>query len=115
MGIDLYIEDEQIRLTNSYWYNEFLNWVAQMIEGDVDFPNILEHSPNHGQYLLDKEEPPTMYSGSVQNLKKELQLLLTYKPPEYAKDIIDELLRACGMSIKEKEKITMDGGAFFGD
>lgn len=111
MGIDLYIGEDQVRLTNSYWYNEFLNWVAQMGE----FPQILDHSPVHGSYLLESKEPASLYKGSVQRLKKELQDLQDMSPPEYAEDIIEYMLEGCELAIMKRLKITMDDGAWEGD
>lgn len=112
MGIDMYIgEEEQVRMSNAYFYNEFANWVAEM----GDFPQILDHTPNHGQYLHDPNEPASLYSGSIPRLKKELEDLQAMNPPEYAADIIESMLEAVAISERDNLKITMDDGAFFGD
>lgn len=31
MGIDFHIDDEQVRITNTHWYNELLNWECRRI------------------------------------------------------------------------------------
>ncbi len=110
MGTDFYIEDEQIRLTNSYWHNEFLNWTAEQGE----YPQILNHSPIHGSYLLDEDEPPDLYSGSVQKLQTEIDRLLERDPPDFAKHILKQMLRGCKLALKRNQKITMDDGAWKG-
>ena len=108
MGIDLYIGQEQIRITNAYWYNKFLNWVAEI----GDFPYILDHSPIHGSYSLNKDEPASEYSGSVQGLKKELEELAEANPPERVEDIVSYMLEGCRIALETRTKITMDNGAW---
>lgn len=108
MGIDFYVDDEQIRLTNAYHYNSFLNWVAEQGE----YPQILDHSPVHGSYLLDEDEASGLYTGSVQRLKEELKELQQRKPPEYANYIIEQMLQGCKIALKKELKITMDDGAW---
>ena len=111
MGIDMYIgEEEQVRMSNAYFYNEFVNWVAEM----GDFPQILDHSPVHGEYVLDPDEPASLYKGSIPKLKKELEELQTMSPPEYAHDIIESMLEGIAIAERDNLKITMDDGAYFG-
>lgn len=110
MGIDLYIGDNQVPLTNSFWYNEFLNWVAEMGE----FPQILDRSPIHGSYELDPDQPASLYTGSVQKLKEELEKLKEMSPPEYASDIINSMLEGVNLSLLNDKEITMDDGAWEG-
>ncbi len=112
MGIDFYIGEEgQVRLTNAYWYNQFVNWVAEM----GDFPQILDHSPIHGEYLLDDNQPATLYIGSIPKLKKELEDLQAMNPPEYAADIIESMLEGIAIAERDNLKISMDDGAYFGE
>lgn len=108
MGVDFYIDDDQIRLTNAYFYNEFLNWVAEQGE----YPQILDHSPVHGSYLPDEDVPPDLYGGSVQRLQMELAKLLKRNPPPYAGHVIAQMLKGCRLALKQNRKITMDDGAW---
>ena len=110
MGIDLYIGDEQIRLTNSYHHNLFLDWVAEQGE----YPQILDHSPVHGSYLIDEAEPPGMHSGSVQRLQGEVERLLKRDPPDYAEHVLRQMSRGCGYALRKGLRITMDDGAWEG-
>lgn len=111
MGIDLYVGENQIRLTNAFHYNSFLNWAAD--EGD--FPQILNHSPIHSSYLLDPDKPPTLYSGSVFALKREVEDLLNQNPPGYAEYILNRMLEGCKLAIETQQKMTMDDGAWEGE
>ena len=111
MGIDVYIGEEQVRLTNAFYYNAFLNWVAEQ----GDFPHILNHSPIHGSYTLDPDRPPTMYDGSVFALKKEAKTLLDHAPPDYAEHVLRQILKGCELAVDMQQKITMDDGAWEGE
>ncbi len=108
MGIDFYIEDEQIRLTSAYFFNEFLNWTAEQGE----YPQILDHSPIHGSYSPSVVVSPGLYSGSIQALQRELRNLLLKNPPDYARYVIEQMLLGCNLALKKKVKITMDDGAW---
>ena len=108
MAIDFYIEDEQIRLTSAYYYNSFLDWVAEQGE----YPQILDHSPIHGSYSPDRTVSPSLYSGSIFALQIELKELLTKNPPDYARHVIEAMLSGCKLALKKMVKITMDDGAW---
>jgi len=107
MGIDYYIGEDQVRLTSAFWYNEFLNWVASM----GDYPQILDHSPIHGNYELTNEKA-SMYSGSISKLLAEVNTLLAGNCPEFARDILTEMKRGCELALANKKRITMDDGAW---
>ena len=111
MGISFYIGDEQVDLTNAYFFNSFLNWVAEQGE----YPQILDHSPVQGSYLPDDGAPPGMYSGSVQRLQGEVERLLKRNPPDYAEYVLKQMLKGTRLALKEGRKITMDDGAWDGD
>ena len=111
MGIDYYIGEEQVRLTSAYHFNQFLNLVAEM----GDFPQILDHSPIHGNYSLDESQGAELYKGSVFKLKAELEKLREMKLPEYAADIIEAMLEGVEISVREGKKITMDDGIWEGE
>ena len=110
MGIDFYIADDQVRITNANWFNKFLNWVADK----GNYPHILNHSPVHGRYRLRAKVPPTLYDGSVVELRRELQELEKKRPPKWAAYIIEQMLLGCEMSLDSGEEITMDDGAWYG-
>ncbi len=110
MGIDFYIDDEQVRLTSARHYNFFRNWVAEQGE----YPQILDHSPVNGSYLLDEDVPPDLYSGSVQRLQKEIDCLLKRDPPDFAGHVLKQMLRGCRLALKLNNRITMDDGAWEG-
>jgi len=110
MAIDLYIGDEQIKLTNAYHFNDFLNWVAEQGE----YPQILDHSPVHGSYTLNEDEQASMYKGSVQRLMNEVERLLKRNPPEDAEYVLAQMLKGCRMALRQKKRITMDDGAWDG-
>ncbi len=111
MAIDLYIGDEQIKLTNAYYYNEFLNWTAEQGE----YPQILDHSPVHGSYTLNENEPASLYSGSVQRLMGEVEKLQKKDPPDYAEYVLAQILVACRMALRQRRRMTMDDGAWDGE
>jgi hypothetical protein len=110
MAIDFYIGDEQIRLTTAYFYNDFLNWTAEQGE----YPQILDHSPVHGSYVPDENVKASLYRGSVQRLMGEVERLLKRDPPDYAEDVLKEMLKGCRMALRQKRRITMDDGAWDG-
>lgn len=110
MGIDYYIEDDQIRLTSAYHFNSFLDWVAEQGE----YPQILDHSPVNGSYLPDEDEPPDLYSGSIQRLQGEVERLLKRDPPDYAEHVLKQMLKGCKLALKRNQRITMDDGAWEG-
>ena len=112
MGIDFYIGTSQIKLTNAYWYNEFLNWVS--VEGE--YPHILNHSPIHGSYTLDEGETAAdLYAGSVIRLKQEVEDLLSHTPPDFCKYVLTQMLKGCNIATNKRVKITMDNGHWEGD
>ena len=113
MGIDMIIGEDQIRLTSATWYNEFVNWVARNA-GVKKFPNVLLHSPVYGEYLLEEGIEPDLYTGSVPDLRKEAEELLTMNPPDYARWVIHRILEACEIAMNNEQKITMDDGAWLG-
>lgn len=110
MAIDFYMGDEQLKLTNAYFFSMFLDWVAEQGE----YPQILDHSPVHGSYLPDEGEPPSMYSGSVQRLQGEVERLLKKDPPDYAEHVLKQMLKGCRYALKKGLRITMDDGAWRG-
>lgn len=110
MAIDFYIGDEQLRLTTAYFYNGFLNWVAEQGE----YPQILDHSPVHGSYAPDENAKASLYGGSVQRLMNEVERLQKRNPPEYAEHVLKEMLRGCRMALRQRKRITMDDGAWDG-
>ena len=110
MGIDFYIAEEQIRITNAKWYNKFLNWVADQ----GDYPQILNHSPINGRYRLKATVPPTLYDGSIPQLKKELMALTEKKPPVWAQHILSQMLEGIELALDIGVEITMDDGAWYG-
>lgn len=109
MGMDFYIGDEQIRIANYFHYNEFLNIVSQLGE----FPQLLDHSPVHGEYLLENTEL-SMYKGGVKELKKELEKLQAMKLPDFVADIVTIMVEACELALKSNTKITLDAGSYLG-
>ncbi len=111
MAIDLYIGDEQIKLTSAYFYNSFLNWVAEQGE----YPQILDHSPVHGSYMLNENEPAGLYRGSVQRLMNEVESLQKRDPPDYAEYVLAQMLEACRMALRQRKSMTMDDGAWDGE
>ncbi len=111
MAISLYIDDEQVDLTNAYHYNSFLNWVAEQGE----YPQILDHSPVHGSYTLNENEPASLYSGSVQRLMNEVEKLQKKNPPDYAEYVLGQMLAACRMALRQRRRMTMDDGAWDGE
>ncbi len=111
MAIDLYIGDEQIKLTSAYFYNSFLNWVAEQGE----YPQILDHSPVHGSYTLNENESASLYRGSVQRLMGEVEKLQKKDPPDYAEYVLAQMLVACKMALRQRKKMTMDDGAWDGE
>jgi hypothetical protein len=110
MGVDYYIGEEQVRITNYTWYNKFLNWVADR----GDYPTILNHSPIHGRYRVEQKVPPTMYDGSVVRLLRELEELKRKNPPEWAEDIIDNMRSGARLALDTSTEITLDDGAWYG-
>jgi hypothetical protein len=110
MGIDFYIGDDQVRITNAFWYNRFLNWAAKM----GNYPQILDHSPIHGEYVLENIFASN-FKGSVFLLEKELEELKTLNPPTFIADIIEYMLDGIESALDKQKKITMDDGAWFGD
>ncbi len=111
MAIELYIGDEQIKLTSAYFYNSFLNWVAEQGE----YPQILDHSPVHGSYTLNEDELAGLYSGSVQRLMGEVERLQKRDPPDYAEYVLAQILVACRMALRQRRRMTMDDGAWDGE
>jgi len=111
MGIDMFIGEEQVRLTNSYYYNEFLNWVAMMGE----YPSILDHSPIHGYYSHNEDEEIGEYTGQIKLLKKEVEELITFKPPPHVDWVLRRILEAIRISEENNTTITMDDGAWEGE
>ncbi len=111
MAISLYIGDEQVDLTNAYHYNSFLNWVAEQGE----YPQILDHSPVHGSYTFNENEPAGLYSGSVQRLMGEVEKLQKKDPPDYVEYVLGQMLEACRMALRQKRRMTMDDGAWDGE
>jgi hypothetical protein len=110
MGIDFYIGEDQVRITNATWFNRFLNWVAEK----GNYPQILNHSPVHGRYRVQQKVPPTLYDGSVLPLLRELEELKRSKPPEWANDIIDQMRIGCRKALDTSTDITLDDGAWYG-
>ena len=102
MGFDLYIGQEQVRISNYHWWNEYINLVAQL----GDFPQILNHDYIEGEYRL-KHRGITPLVGSVNELKKEVLELQKIKLPEFAEDITRSLLEACDLAIKNKKNISL--------
>ena len=111
MGVDFYIGDEQFRITNAHWYNKFLDWVA---DTGLEYEQILSHSPIHGRYQIKPRVLPSLYDGSVLSLLRELETLRLKKPPDWAEDIISEMVAACELAIDNNHDISLDDGAWFG-
>ncbi|MBU2177698.1 MAG: hypothetical protein KJ556_21610 [Gammaproteobacteria bacterium] len=121
MAIDMYIGESQIRLSNAFWYNEFLNWAADQTTIDQDFPNILNHSPVHGGYSI-ADAIPGPYTGNIMLLRQELAFLLEIfnnslrgkGDQAFIGDILEAEMTACDLALATRQDITMDDGAWIG-
>jgi len=108
MGIDLWVDEKQTHLTNAYWYNEFLNWVADTAAKDgEDFPHLLNHSPTEGWYELNEKARTGRQTGSVQKLSAEAKELLTRDPPDYALHILTQITKACKLAMLSGNHISL--------
>jgi hypothetical protein len=68
----------------------------------------------HGRYKLTKVQPE-VYNGSVKGLKNEVEHLLSLNPPQWAEDILLQMLQGVDLAINTKQEITLDDNAFTGD
>lgn len=108
MGIEYFIGDKGILLTTSRWFNEFLNWAADVeAEEGEKFPNILTHSPVEGIYLLDERARAGLHTGSVQKLKAEVEMLLTLDPPDFAEHVLKQIIKACDLALLSNTPISL--------
>lgn len=93
MGISLWVgeTDEEYRLTNAYWYNEFLNYCAE--RGDCD--NLLYFTPDVSVALKEHKGERALEVFSLDELAREVnRILLDNDAPDYANYIAQEFLKA---------------------
>jgi hypothetical protein len=108
MGISLFIgaeEDSEIRLTNAYWYNEFLNYIAE--RGDCD--NLMYFTPGISRASIKHKGDRLDDIFSVEELTREVnRIILDKDSPDYAKYIALKYLQALEECERQKLPLYID-------
>lgn len=115
MGLDIWIEKQCVYDHSYSCLHNLRLWICKKFNIPLDsddiqswitnepFPHLLTHADNEGIYVLDSEQEPKLYVGSLPKLKTELETIMQYRKemPEHIGKTFEDLYSATVISLKK--------------
>lgn len=108
MGISLFVgegDNWEFRLSNAYWYNEFLNYIAE--RGDCE--NLMYFTPGESVALKEHKGSRADEVFSLDELAREVNRILldSVDAPDYATYIAEEFMKGIQAAMESGDELSI--------